>query len=166
MKRLVLAVAVAMAGCGGSSWPCGYEPTPAEELASLAAGRWDVYGDVPAAFRAEVQAAADVIRQQQGVPPERWGGSVVICSSVEELGAYGLARGRHRVWVVYDGSTATILWPGTSIPWPGTTALEHELCHAAGNEEEAAAGNCVQDAMLEIIHRTHCSATNEIASKA
>lgn len=94
-------------------------------------GVWNVVdtaGVVTEAYRTEIAVAADVIRLQEGVDLEDWGGDVVVFPEPFPcIGGTHLCAGfmnPHEVKVAY----APALGLG---PAPGSTALEHELCHAA-----------------------------------
>lgn len=96
------------------------------------AGSWCVEGDAPAAFVAEVAAAAGIIGAPLG---GAFAGTVRVeaapfaCGSVLAAGCLVDAR---TVVVVY----APELGLGPEV---GSTALEHELCHAAGWRTEEGA---------------------------
>lgn len=112
-------------------------------------GRWEIVGEVPDAFRAEVEAAASVIQDQQAVPPGLWGGTVFIYDSVTDLDAWGRCVEDNLVLVVYNPAEG-------AGPEVGTTAIEHELCHAArrivaDDHSESGANDCARLAYPEIL---------------
>lgn len=139
-------------GCA-PPWYCGEPPSIGDAAAAQAARAWvlrDGEG-LPDAFRRELALAVETIAEQEAVPVDRWWGFVQVCRSERALHAWGRSRGEHAVWVVYnEGEGAG--------PEPGTTAIEHELCHAAmkitaGDPSEEAANRCASEAFATLAPR-------------
>jgi hypothetical protein len=112
---------------------------------------WTVEGDAPPAFMDEVRAAADATFEVAGLTDRRgWRGTVHVhpeaFDCLRDVTCNGTLAGPFDVRVVYDEAHGLG-------PQLGTTALEHELCHAAllragvdssaGGAAEACAGAVV-----------------------